>query len=309
MENYISLHSLFTTSKEELSNKLQGLSLPKDSQEIQNIVSEFLNNLFESNGNYRQHLTLSEDYILQAAMSLLNAQQSIISELTKIHEDHKPVSSSKDSYEKNRVGIKKEQFPITIGGTAIGGAAGALVLSTWGAVFGAIAGTAIAIYFTAQQNQGNSPSKVKENIPKLPIENKINTESFIEIVENICQSIDTLVGTFRAQVNKVVDKYERAENPSLETDYLDLIENIQGLIGAYEMDANNEIRSKRIEQRIQFLVEGLENYDIQAIKYNGNNKELFNFQSSSNVDRDTMILPAIIKKNKTIIKGKVFTKE
>ena len=72
------LKELFESRKEELSEKLKSLSLSKDSSKIQSIVTDYLNELFDSDGEFRQNLTQSEDYVLQAAISLLNAQQSMI---------------------------------------------------------------------------------------------------------------------------------------------------------------------------------------------------------------------------------------
>ena len=74
MDTNVTLKSIFASSKNDLLQELTGLSLPKDSHLIQTIVADYLNSLFESEGAYRQHLTQSEDYILQAAMSLHNSQ-------------------------------------------------------------------------------------------------------------------------------------------------------------------------------------------------------------------------------------------
>ncbi len=313
----LTLKSIFESNKEELSSNLEKLSLPKDSELVQKTVADFLGDLFESEGVYRQNLTQSEDYILQAAMSLLNAQQSMIGEFI-IPETNESVENKE---EKKKLGaqpvvdakrsLNENHYPYVVGGTAVGGAAGALIFGTWGAVFGAIAGTALVLYCSSQFSPKESKALPQEELAtnKIVKEQKINVEVFTKIVGCICDSVDTLIQTFRAQINRVVDKYENIEKPSLETDYLDLIENIQGLLGAYEMDSSNEIRNKRLEQRIQLLSESLENYNLQSIRYDGNNKDLFNFQPSTNVEKDTMVLPAIVKENKTIIKGKVFTKE
>ena len=311
MEYKVTLQSIFSTRKEELIQVLSDLSLPKDSQKVQRIVSDYLNMLFENEGTYRQSLTQSEDYILQAAMNLLCAQQSIASEITKkrieARVDSMPQSNDSTSSVKTEV-LKKEQFPVALGGTAIGGAAGAFVLGTWGAVFGAIAGTAVALYFSSQQIQSNKQTVGSK--PRVDIVNqKIDVDAFVNIVENICQSVDTLIGTFRSQINRVVDKYESIEKPTLESDYIELIENIQSLLGAYSMDRSNENRSKRIEQRILLLSECLENFDLQAINYDGVNKDLFTFQPSPNVSEETMVLPAICKSGRIVIKGKVFIKQ
>lgn len=309
MKKNISLKSIFAIRKDDLSQKLNGLTLPKDAQRVEMVVTDFLNNLFETEGDYRQHLTQSEDYVLQAAISILSAQQTIISELTKVASKPRAKSTTVNRDDEIKVGLRKKQIPITIGGSAIGSAAGAIALGTWGAVFGAIAGTAIVIYYTAQQNQTKTGTKEITEKHTIAKENIINTETFIDIVENVCQSVDTLIDTFRAQVTKVVEKYENKDKPALEKEYFDLVENIQSLLGAYEMDSSNNNRMKRIEQRIQLLAEGLENYNIQVTNYDGNNKELFNFQPSTNVEKDSMVLPAVVKEDKIIIKGKVFTKE
>ena len=312
MDSNVTLKSIFANRKNDLSAKLSGLSLPENAQQVQSIVTDYLNNLFESEGVYRQHLTQSEDYILQAAMSLLSAQQSIAIELTQKKpsiKNKKPASISEVETTKPAA-LKKEQYPIALGGTALGGAAGAFI-GTWGAVFGAIAGTAIALYFTSQRNQQTpiKPIKVVESEPEVVQGKPIDADVFVGIIENICQSVDTLIGTFRAQIHRVVDKYESIQKPTLEGDYVELLENVQALLGAYAMEQSNENRTKRIEQRIQLLAECLENYSLQSVNYDGNNKEMFNFQPSANVTTETMVLPALVKEGKVILKGKVFTKQ
>ena len=62
----LTLKSIFESNKEELSSKLEKLSLPKDSELVQKTVADFLGDLFESEGLYRQNLTESEDYLLQS---------------------------------------------------------------------------------------------------------------------------------------------------------------------------------------------------------------------------------------------------
>ena len=81
-----SLKNLFESKQDNLRDCLRNLELPKDAPKIERIVSEYLNNLFDENGEFRMQLTQSEDYILQSAMSLLNAQQAILVELSKAKE-------------------------------------------------------------------------------------------------------------------------------------------------------------------------------------------------------------------------------
>ena len=71
------LVSLFNKDRETLEKKLEGFVLPKDVDNIQIAISDYLSKLLDNNGEFRQNLTQGEDYILQAALSLLNAQQEI----------------------------------------------------------------------------------------------------------------------------------------------------------------------------------------------------------------------------------------
>ena len=59
MKKNISCKSIFAIRKDDLSQKLNGLTLPKDAQRVEMVVTDFLNNLFETEGDYRQHLTQS----------------------------------------------------------------------------------------------------------------------------------------------------------------------------------------------------------------------------------------------------------
>ena len=77
MANNITLSSMFESQKQTLETQLQGLALPRDAEKIQSVVTNYLNGIFDDQGEFRQNLTQSEDYILQAALSLLNAQQEI----------------------------------------------------------------------------------------------------------------------------------------------------------------------------------------------------------------------------------------
>ena len=318
------LFSLFSENKEKLEGKLQGLSLPKDVKAVESIVEDFFTDIFNENGEYRQHLTQSEDYILQAAINIINAQCSMTVELTSKIADAEisPMSKPHEfkSTENNKLDscIKKSQFPIAIGGAGIGSATGALLFGSWGAVIGAIAGSAVTLYYNKQiqsiickkqEHSNGEETSFPENTDKVDIyEQPINVETFTSVMSNICQSIDALIATFRSQVNRIVNKYESIEKPTLESDYQELVENVQSLMGAYLMSSETELRSKRIDQRILLLSECFENYNMFFVSYDGNNKDMFNLQQSDTVQEDTMVLPAVVKDSRVIIKGKVFTK-
>ena len=72
----VSLETLFVDSEQQLREKLSNLTVPKDTEKIQFVISEHFSNLLIEEGDFRQNLTQSEDYILQAVMVILNAHQA-----------------------------------------------------------------------------------------------------------------------------------------------------------------------------------------------------------------------------------------
>lgn len=308
---HTSLLKLFEQNKQELQDSLIGLSLPEDAEKVQTLVINYLNGLMDSEGDFRQNLTQSEDYVLQAAMSLMNAQQAMVSEITAASTVYKTTES--DSKEVHKFNTKqtsylsKELFPYAIGATAIGGGVGGLVLGTWGAFLGSIAGTALVLYYatTKQEKPIQEDAQTKKTL-ELQTQ-KLDEQKFISIISNICASVDTLIDTFRSQIQRVVDKYENQEKPVLEREYGVLLDSIQSLLGACYQPVD-EKRQKRIDSRVDQLAESLENYSLEVVKYNDVNKQYFDETASENVEQPTMILPAIIKNGQCVRKGKVFIK-
>lgn len=256
-------------------------------------------------------LTQSEDYILQSAMSLLNAQQAILVELSKAKElSMQPKIKDKKNAIQSE-GISKEAIPYSIGASAAGGVIGGVVIGTWGAVFGSIAGTAIALYYVASKEKHTSKSKIQavQQSASQPSQN-LDVEKFIRIVAGVCDSIDNLIETFRAQVNRVVSKYEQQPKATLETNFKSLLEGIQSLIGYKRThEATEEKYVIKLQQRIEDLTELLDNYDLEIIEYNGDNMNLFEENISPNIQHPQMVVPAVVKGENAVLKGKVFVPE
>lgn len=253
MNTKTTLKSIFAKSKNDLSDSLKGLSLPKDAQQIQQIVTHHLNNLFENENDYRQSLTESEDYILQSVLRLLNAQQNIAKEITK--------STANVAEDRKSAEYSNETSPnpyLTMAGAGVGAVAGGL-LSSWGAVAGAIAGTALVIYLSAKSsNKLNNKTSV-ETVEVIPV---VNTGIFVSIVENICESIDGVIETFRVQIKRIENTYELREKPSLTKDYAIILEQIANV---YNVCSALDNVPTKLKQTIDFMVESLENYDIEII--------------------------------------------
>lgn len=307
------LCELFESNKAELQQALTEMVLPKDLNRVQETVSSYLGKVFDSEGEFRQNLTQSEDYILEAAISLLNAQQKISVALTKEVGNSsapklmRPTATTQEETPSPR-GLKTDTNYM-FAGVAGGAIAGKLLLGGWGAVFGAIAGVAVSVYLSnrtqvqAKPNSQAAPKTLIEDNPNKPID----VECFLSIIYNVCESVDNLIGTFRAQVNRVVQKYESQEKPSLDKEYRILLENIQSLVG-YERnhDATEEKYIKKVQERIEDLAELLDNYDITLENYSDEKASWFDKVASPNATELKEVFPAVVKKGTLIIPGRVF---
>lgn len=300
------LTAIFESNRSILKEKLEGLSLPSDASKIQKIINDYLNEMFNNEGEFRQNLTQSEDYILQAALSLLNAQQSMIKEMAPIVAPQQPKLESVSQPVLS--GLKKEKYPYALGGTAIGSGVGSLLLGTWGAVFGAIAGTAIVLYYASNQT---TPAPQRKDLGEKPLlqQPKLNVDVFLTIVKNICGSVDSLIDTFRAQINRVVNKYESQEKPTLEKEYRFLLESVQSLIGYKRAHNEDEKFVRKIQERIEDMAESLDNYNLVVEDYTDEHGNWFDKIENSNVQATTQVLPAIVKNGNVVLKGRVFIPE
>ncbi len=126
MEDKITLVSMFESNRYELERELENLVLPQDASKIQSVVMNILNTMFEGNGEYRQNLTQSEDYILVAAIELLNAQQDIAREITAGMETKSDNVSYVSENKNKRKGIDPYLMAGAITGATIGMTSGDL---------------------------------------------------------------------------------------------------------------------------------------------------------------------------------------
>ena len=144
----------------------------------------------------------------------------------------------------------------------------------------------------------------------LPTSAAIDVKLFTNIVRNICESVDSIIETFRAQINRVVHKYENQEKPTLEREYRFLLEGIQSLLG-YERthSANDEKYVKKLQIRIEDIAELLENYNLSVENYSEECEHWFEKVVSPETKETRMVYPAIVKDGQAVLKGKVFVCE
>ena len=138
------------------------------------------------------------------------------------------------------------------------------------------------------------------------VESELNVDAFIEIIGKICQSVDSLIETFRAQINRVVNKYENQEKATLEKDFRFLLEGIQSLVGYKRTHSEEEPKYiRKLKERIEDVGELLENYNLAIVDYTEDNEYMFEVVDGQET---RMVLPAIVKEGVVVIKGKIFKK-
>lgn len=327
METRQTLASMFEVNKQALVKELTGLSLPKDANKVQSLVADYFNTLFAQNGEFRQSLSLSEDYILQAALSLLNAQQAMGRQLTEkeiviktkiSYAEKENESETKQIEQKEGISTihktlsQKLDSSKALIGSGGGAVLGKLALSSgWGAVFGAIAGTAIVLYLASTSKVKDTVIKekltsVKPNMEASVVNYGIDVTAFLNIIKQTCDSIDSLIKTFRNQIKRVVDKYESQDKPTLENEYGVLLESIQSLLGVAYSQQRDEKRLAKIDERLEQLVDSLENYGLEVVVFSEDKINWFEQLESTKVTVPTMICPAIVKNGELVKRGKVF---
>ena len=309
------LVSLFNNNIETLEKQLAGLMLPKDAERIRKVIAEYFNTLLESNNYYRQSLTQSEDYVLQAALSLLGAQQEIAKAVVTENAMPKSAEFDKSKFKKTtahpltefaNINIKAEKALVASAGGSLIGCA---ILGGWGAVIGSIAGTALTVYLTQVEMQKKEKQQEVFNKP-IEIATPVDIQQMTKIVARICERVDSLVETFRAQINRVVEKYEGQEKPTFEKEYRPLLEELQSLIGYERTHEHNDEKSMRkLKERIEDIVETLENYNLTIVDYSNEASCFFEKISSPNTQELKMVYPAVVKDGNVVLLGKVFIPE
>lgn len=315
----MTLTEIFKKNEVSLRDQLADLSLPKDAKKVHQIVADFLNNLFENDGDYRQSLTQSEDYILQAAIQLMQTQHSITSEmLNQISKIEAPKHRQSQTEHNKKFNPASNTTPYApISGTALGAAAGAL-LGPIGIIGGAIAGTAVAIYLssknkyseTASTNPTTNKLKHPENQSKSidsPSSIAIDSNKLITIIEHICENIDNLLDTYKTQIKKVQAKYENQDKPTLDRNFPGLLESIQSLIGFTRYHNSDEEKyDKKLNSRLEDVLDQLDTQGINIVDYTSDNSYMFEQIPSDKAVEIKPIFPAFVKKGNVILKGQVF---
>ena len=299
----ISLVELFEANEQKLKEGLAGLCLPQDAKKIQDVVDAYFEEVLDRENPFKQHLTQSEEYILDAAMTLLDSQQLMYGNITNFEVVNPNSQLQQESgiteEESNKV-IKKGML---LGAAAgIGGAV--LGAGSWGTLFITIAAASITFYIATKKLKKNEDFVQDNALPEF-VGTEINVDEFVSIIRNVCEKIDNLINTFRAQIKQVENYYENQEKISLEKDYKLLLGSIQSMLGMCYSDESNEKYWSKLKERVEDVGEILENYGIKVVMYSSEVKGFFDVVYRENIDNPNMLYPAFVKDGIAVMKGKV----
>ena len=312
METQYSLVSIFEENKQELKERLLGKSFPKDAKEVQDVVNAYFEEILGKENLFRQRLKPSEEYILNAAMSLLNAQQSmygdIIQQEIKGMEsvEYYPESDDLIPIEESKKNIV-EGTGIGIGASALGVGAYALGASVYGGLIVTVTTVAIGLYVVSKLNDKRRFQIQREEPTSefFLLDKKLDVDKFISIICNICKQIDELMNTYRVQIAQVRNSYKSKEEISLEKDFKLLLSSIQMMLGiSYEEDASEKCL-KKLKELVEEVGESLENYGIKVIKYSDEVKAAFEIVRRENIEQPKTLIPALEKDGTIVLRGKV----
>lgn len=249
------LTSVFDCSKEQLKNQLDGLTIPADNLKIQKIVSSYISSILDSDGDYRQSLTQPEDYILQAAFELLEAQVCLGSRT--IIPDNQSIHSEDSTNVMTAISMKQSAY--LLAGTAIGGCGGAVCFSTWGGVFGSIAGMALSMYALLHLSRNSSENNKNEK--QINSNTPLDVSLFLEDINTLCSKIDSLIETFRVQQSRIRESVSRMNESSQISSMGPLLNRIEGILNAFESDEEDKMTELTVQMNL--LKRSLTNYGME----------------------------------------------
>lgn len=297
------LTSIFDSVRTALEQQLTGLYLPNDWKQIQQIINRALAQLIAPKGDFRLSLTVAEDTILQQAIALLNIQQQLL-------DSARPAVAVEGNSSTSATGTSSEAGQpkaVPVVGAAVGGSVGGMLFGTWGAVVGAIAGTAVSIYYHKflPDVMKREPQPLAGNCGREREEKqRIEPRQLTDIIRSLCERIDSLMATYRQNIEDIRAIYDGKEQVTLSGNYQFLLESIQQVIGAsYGVASAKDV--ERLVERCSQLGESLENYGLRIVGYDDSVAECFDISFSEQVKTPTVKAPAVMEKNRLVVRGRV----
>lgn len=295
--NKQTLLSLFERSEAELKSHLSGLILPRDSETLNNILTNLFVDHIKVN-EYKETLTDSEMALFQSAIQLVEDSLQVQHNMITFAE--RGTSSShqeivvRDSPSSKKILINKSQIAI-LGVTATGVLAGAL--PNVGTVLLAIVATATGLWVS---KDGCKKHEVHESL--VPQELAVNVNAIINTTKKICQSVDNLMGGYQTNIDNFKARIDSRPKPTLYNTYGYLLSRLADLY----RDNTNNASAEEIKNDIAKLFKTLKNYNYEFVNYSEDTKQYFDVEEVEEIDLPEESDVAILENGNCIVKGKYY---
>lgn len=295
--NRQTLLSLFEQSEADLRTHLSGLVLPRDSEILNNILTNLFVDHIKVN-EYKETLTDSEIALFQSAIQLVEESLQVQHNMITFAERGKSSSHQeivvRDSPSSKKILINKSQIAI-LGVTATGVLAG--TLPNVGTVLLAIVATATGLWVS---KDGCKKTEVSESF--VPQELTVNVNAIINTTKKICQSVDNLMGVYQTNIDNFKARIDSRPEPTLYNTYGYLLNRLADLY----RDNTNNASIDEIKNDIAKLFKTLKNYNYEFVNYSEETKQFFDVEELTEIMAPEESEVAVLEKGNCIIKGKYY---
>lgn len=281
--NSTTLTNVFLESQGKLRSSLQGLRLPKNYAELQQIVYNHIEALLVSDNEFRNSLNSSDaellSYALKMALSFqkLSLTESIdfnkLSTKTTMEIEDKPKVSENDFVEN----------AITLIPTVI-----CAFISPWLAMLAGLGTVGVKKVYTKDGKKHSIDIKeIKTDISRNITENEI--ETIVSGIGSVCNEVDEIINKIQRDRKDLLAQIgSKIDDCVLEKLYPQIVTSLQYLF-------MEDMKSDTKNLHIQNMIFCLQGYGYEVVTYSESTSGYFTKKINPNVSEETMYLPAIIR--------------
>ena len=282
-----SLKKMFEESKDSLHSQLCGKMLPRDYQQIQNVVKDTFVKLLATNNEFRINLIDADVQLLNSIIRMYSSfcdasiNDSIdYAKLSKTTE--KEVSVPEENSTEN---ISKDiayLIPTLV----------SAFIRPWLTIPVAVA--TVGVKYASSRRLRTRRVKVVEKEVEMsqPISEEL-ISSIIGALDKLCGEIDDIISSAKRNREEIKNHYERLlRERTLDKMYPQLLSSLR-----YVWKENKE-KKQNESQAVECLISDFENYGYKVVELTPENRSCFSFTVNPRVEEETMYLPAVVRINK-----------
>lgn len=281
--NTTTLTNVFLESQGKLRSSLQGLRLPKDYAELQQIVYNHIEALLVSDNEFRNSLNSSDAELLSYALKMaLSFQKLSLTESI----DFKKLSTKTTMEVEDKTKVSENDFvenAITLIPTVI-----CAFISPWLAMLAGLGTVGVKkVYTKGGKKYSVDIKEVKTDISRNITENEI--ETIVSGIGSVCNEVDEIINKIQRDRKDLLAQIgNKIDDCVLEKLYPQIVTSLQYLF-------MEDMKSDTKNQHIQNMIFCLQGYGYEVVTYSESTSGYFTKKINPNVSEETMYLPAIIR--------------